>query len=179
MPTTSATTGGARFIGRVGTLAVALGIGVAVANGTAIASAETGGSDSSGTHSKATGSTKSDSSTPKKGPRKPSFSDPQKLAKRVSDAAAKVESALGSSKIGERRSSAVSTDRKTDGKDGKTGKGTAKSTAADAVETAADNVRQSVSRAFTKAADTPAGFRPRWTTGRRPPRPRLPRHWRH
>lgn len=158
MPTTSATTGGARFIGRVGTLAVALGIGVAVANGTAIASAETGGSDSSGTHSKATGSTKSDSSTPKKGPRKPSFSDPQKLAKRVSDAAAKVESALGSSKIGERRSSAVSTDRKTDGKDGKTGKGTAKSTAADAVETAADNVRQSVSRAFTKAADTPRRF---------------------
>lgn len=158
MPTTSATTGGARFIGRVGALAVALGIGVAVANGTAIASAETGGSDSSGTHSKATGSTKSDSSTPKKGPRKPSFSDPQKLAERVSDAAAKVESALGSSKIGERRSSAVSTDRKKDGKDGKTGKGTAKSTAADAVETAADNVRQSVSRAFTKAADTPRRF---------------------
>lgn len=155
MPTTSATAGGARFIGRVGTLAVALGIGVAVANGTAIASAETGGSDSSGTHSKATGSTKTDSSTPKKGPRKPSFSDPQKLAKRVSDAAAKVESALGSSKVGERRSAAASTDRKTDGKDGKSSKGTTKSAAADAVENAADNVRQSVSRAFTKATDTP------------------------
>lgn len=152
MPTTSATTGGARFIGRVGTLAVALGIGVAVANGTAIASAETGGPDSSGTHSKATGSTKTDSSTPKKGPRKPSFSDPQKLAKRVSDAAAKVESALGSSKVGERRQPAASTDRKTDGK---TSKGSTKLTAADAVENAAENVRQSVSRAFTKAAGTP------------------------
>lgn len=155
MPTTSATTGGARFIGRVGTLAVALGIGVAVANGTAIASAETSGSDSSGTHSKATGSTKTDSSTSRKGPRKPSLSDPQKLAKRVSDAAAKVESTLGSSKAGERRSSAASTDRKTDGTDSKTSKGTTRSTVVDAVENAADNVRQSVSRAITKAADTP------------------------
>ncbi|MEV0668721.1 DUF1214 domain-containing protein [Mycobacterium sp. NPDC050441] len=152
MTTTSATAGGARFIGRVGALAVALGIGVAVANGTAIASAETGGSDSSGTHSKATDSTKTDSSTSKKGPRKPSVSDPQKLAKRVSDAAAKVESALGSSKFGERRSSAGSTDRKTDGKDGKTSKAV---TAADAVESAVDNVRQSVSRAITKATDAP------------------------
>lgn len=151
MPTTSATTGGARFIGRVGALAVALGIGVAVANGTAIASAETGGSDSSGTHSKAT-----DSSTPKKGPRKPSPSDPQKLAKRVSDAAAKVESALGGSKIGERRSSAASTDRRSDGTDGKSGKdATRPTTAADAVESAVGNVRQSVSRAITKATDTP------------------------
>lgn len=155
MTTTSATAGGSRFIGRVGTLAVALGIGVAVANGTAVASAETGGSDSSGTHSKTTDSSKTDSSTPKKGPRKPSSSDPQKLAKRISDAAAKVESALGSSKLGERRTSAASTDRKSDGKDAKSSKSTTKPTAADAVETAVDNARQSVSRAITKVTDTP------------------------
>lgn len=137
MTPTSANAGGARFIGRVGTLAVALGIGVAVANGTAIASAETGGPGSSGTHSKATDTTKTDSSTPKKGPRKPSFSDPQKLAKRVSDVAAKVESAVGSTKIGERRSSAASTDRKSDGRE------------------SVDEVRQSVSRALTTATDAP------------------------
>ncbi|BBX27730.1 DUF1214 domain-containing protein [Mycolicibacterium alvei] len=137
MTPTTATTGGARFIGRVGTLAVALGIGVAIANGTAIASAETGGSDSSGTHSKTTDTTKTDSSTPKKGPRKPSFPDPQKLTKRVSDVATKVESALGGVKVGERRSSTASTERKSDGRE------------------SVDTVRQSVSRALTTATDAP------------------------
>ncbi|MFV8166789.1 DUF1214 domain-containing protein [Mycobacterium sp. 134] len=146
MTTTSATAGGARFIGRVGALAVALGIGVAVANGTGIASAGTGGSDSSGTSSGASNSPKSDSSTPKRGPRKPSASGPgpEKLAKRLGEVSAKVESALDKSKAGERRSSAASTDRKTDGKDGKA-----------AVETAVGNVRQAVSRAIGTTADAP------------------------
>ncbi|WP_166908866.1 DUF1214 domain-containing protein [Mycobacterium sp. DL440] len=156
MPTTSDTAGGARFIGRVGALAVALGIGVAAVNGTAIASAETGGSDSSGTHSKTADGPKTNSSTPKKGPRKPSLAGPQKLSKRVSDVTAKVESALGSSKAGERRSPAASPDRKSDNKDGKA-----------AVETAVDNARQSVSRAITKTTDAPRNRRA--TLDSRPP----------
>lgn len=160
MTTTSDTAGGARFIGRVGALAVALGIGVAVANGSAIASAETGGSDSSGTSSGATSSTKSDSSTPKRGPRKPSSSGPDKLAKRLGEVSAKVESALGGAKPGERRSSAVSTARKSqadDAKEGKSGKSAtiADGVEADGVETAVGKVRQSVSRAITKASEAP------------------------
>lgn len=156
MTTTSATAGGARFIGRVGALAVALGIGVAVANGTAIASAETGGSDSSGT----TNSAKTDSPTQKKGPRKPSLSGPDKLAKRVSEVTAKVESALGNSKLGERRPSAASTepttptastDRKP--KDDKGGKSAA--TVTGVVDTAVDNVRKAVSQAVGATTDAP------------------------
>ncbi|MED5815014.1 DUF1214 domain-containing protein [Mycolicibacterium sp. 050232] len=166
MTTTSATAGGARFIGRVGALAVALGIGVAVANGTAIASAETGGSDSSGTSSGSssgtTNSSKTDSSTPKKGPRKPSFSGPDKLAKRVSEVTAKVESALGSSKLGERRSSAVSTaptastDRKS--KDDKGSKSS--TTVTGVVDNAVDNVRKSVSQAIGTTTDAPRKRQP-------------------
>lgn len=149
MTTTSATAGGARFIGRVGALAVALGIGVAVANGTAIASAETGGSDSSGT----TNTSKTDSSAEKKGPRKPSFSGSDKLAKRVSEVTAKVESALGSSKLGERRSSAASpaptasTDRKSKDKGSKSA-----TTVTGVVDNAVDNVREAVSQAMTSDA---------------------------
>ena len=68
MTTTSATAGGARFIGRVGALAVALGIGVAVVNSPAIASADTGGTDSSGTTSGAASEgSKADTSTPNRG----------------------------------------------------------------------------------------------------------------
>ncbi|MFV8054158.1 DUF1214 domain-containing protein [Mycobacterium sp. 48b] len=140
MTTTSATAGGARFIGRVGALAVALGIGVAVANGTAIASAGTGGSDSSGTSSGATSSPKTDSSTPKRGPRKPSSSGPEKLAKRLGEVSAKVESALDNAKAVQRRSSATSTDRKAGGKDSKVA---AKSTTA----------TEAVTRAITSSAD--------------------------
>ncbi|WP_135458588.1 DUF1214 domain-containing protein [Mycobacterium sp. DL99] len=146
MTSTSATAGGARFIGRVGGLAVALGIGVAVANGTAIASAGTGSPDSPGTSSGATNNPKSDSSTPKRGPRKPSLSGPDKPAKRLGEVSAKVESALGSSKAGERRTSTTSTDRKTDAKS---------ATAAEAVETAVGNVRQKVFRAVGTPADAP------------------------
>ncbi|QZH62622.1 DUF1214 domain-containing protein [Mycolicibacterium farcinogenes] len=150
MTTTSATAGGARFIGRVGALAVALGIGVAVANGTAIASAQTGGSDSSGTSSGVGSSSKSDSTTPKRGPRKPSFSGHDKLAKRVSEVTTKVESALGGSKLSERRPSSASitsTERKPKGDKG--GKDYTKPEAADTV----DNVQQAVSRAITDATD--------------------------
>ncbi|WP_110803677.1 DUF1214 domain-containing protein [Mycolicibacterium setense] len=160
MTTTSATAGGARFIGRVGALAVALGIGVAVANGSAIASAGTGSPDSSGTSSGtssgATGSPKSDSSTPKRGPRKPSLLGPDKLAKRLGEVSAKVESALGGSKPGERRSSAVSTDRKSKADDAEEAKGgKSASTAANEVETAVGNVRQVVSRAIGTTTDAP------------------------
>ncbi|KLI08511.1 hypothetical protein ACT17_07730 [Mycolicibacterium conceptionense] len=150
MTTTSATVGGARFIGRVGALAVALGIGVAVANGTAIASAQTGGSDSSGTSSGVGSSSKSDSTTPKRGPRKPSFSGHDKLAKRVSEVTAKVESALGGSKLSERRPSSASitsTERKPKGD-----KGSKYYTKPDAADTV-DNVQQAVSRAITDATD--------------------------
>ncbi|MFN6544273.1 DUF1214 domain-containing protein [Mycolicibacterium nivoides] len=142
MTTMSATAGGARFIGRVGTLAVALGIGVAVANGTALASAGTGSSDSSGTSSGASNSPKSDGSTPQRGPRKPSSSGPEKLAKRLGEVSAKVESALDKSKAGQRRSSAASTDPKPEGKDGKTA---AKSA----------TVAEAVSRAIGTTADAP------------------------
>ncbi|CDP85664.1 MULTISPECIES: DUF1214 domain-containing protein [Mycolicibacterium] len=150
MTTTSATAGGARFIGRVGALAVALGIGVAVANGTAIASAQTGSSDSSGTSSGVGSSSKSDSTTPKRGPRKPSFSGHDKLAKRVSEVTAKVESALGGSKLSERRPSSASitsTERKPKGDKG--GKDYTKPEAADTV----DDAQQAVSRAITDATD--------------------------
>lgn len=147
MTTTSATAGGARFIGRVGALAVALGIGVAVANGTAIASAGTGSSESSS--SGTSNSPKSDSSTPKRGPRKPSSPGPDKLAKRVGEVSAKVESALGSSKARERRSSAVSTERKSTAKENKRGR----SAITEAAENAVGDVRQAVSRAVT-ATDT-------------------------
>ncbi len=144
MTTTSATTSGARFIGRVGALAVALGIGMAVANGTAIASADTGGSDSSGTHSKATHSKAKDGpktvgSPQEKGPRKPSSSGPQKLSERVSEVTAKVEAALGGSKLGPRRSAATSADRTPNSRDNK-----ASTKPAIATE---------VSRAITKVTD--------------------------
>lgn len=139
MTTTSATAGGARFIGRVGALAVALGIGVAVANGTAIASAGTGGSDSSGTSSGTSNSPKTDSSPPKRGPRKPSFSGPEKLAKRLGDVSAKVESALDNSRAGDRRT--VPTDRKTVGKDSKAARST--------------TATEAVTRAVGMTADAP------------------------
>lgn len=158
MTATSATAGGARFIGRVGALAVALGIGVAVANGSAVASAGTGGADSSGTSSGtssgATDGPKTDSSTPRRGPRKPSSSGPDKLAKRLGEVSAKVESALGGSKLGERRSPAMSTGRTSQG-DEKDGKGGKSATIADGVETAVGSARQAVSRAIGTTADVP------------------------
>ncbi len=49
MATTSTSTGYARFVGRLGGLAVALGIGVAIALGAGEAAAETGGSDTNAT----------------------------------------------------------------------------------------------------------------------------------
>lgn len=158
MTTTSATAGGARFIGRVGALAVALGIGVAVANGTPVASAQTGGSDSSDTSSRAGSSPKSVGSASKRGPRKPSLSGPDKLAKRVSEVTAKVESAFGNSKAGTHRTftgSITPTARKAkEDKDSKDSKDSAKPSAvSDTVETAVGKLRQSVSRAAAKTTD--------------------------
>lgn len=53
LSTTKASRGAARFVGRVGALAVALGIGVAIANNPAVALADDGGSDSSSSSSSA------------------------------------------------------------------------------------------------------------------------------
>lgn len=152
MTTTSATAGGARFIGRVGALAVALGIGVAVANGTPIASAQTGGSDSSDTSSGASSSPKSQRPASKRGPRKPSSSGQDKLAKRVSEASAKVESALDNAKFGTHRTftgSITPTVRKA--KADKDSKDSPRPSAgSETLETAAGKLRRSVSRASAK-----------------------------
>lgn len=87
MTTTSSFSNYARFIGRVGALAVALGIGVAITDGPAIASAETGSSASGtsagaskgpskgptkGSAKRSTQGAKKGSSDPVRGPRKPS-----------------------------------------------------------------------------------------------------------
>lgn len=96
MTTTSATAGSARFIGRVGALAVALGIGVAITNGTSIASADTGGAGSSGTSAGASQGPRADKSR-NRGPRKPSHAAAP--AKRLDTASTKAESALDTSKL--------------------------------------------------------------------------------
>ncbi|MBU9762902.1 hypothetical protein FR943_03395 [Mycobacterium sp. TNTM28] len=79
MMSTSSTADGARFIGRVGALAVALGIGAALGNSAAIATADTGGSDSSASsHSAST-----HSSSSRTGPRKGAQKDTEHRADRV------------------------------------------------------------------------------------------------
>lgn len=152
MTTTSATAGGARFIGRVGALAVALGIGVAVANSPAIAAADTGGSDPSGSSAGASDSTKSQSSTPQRGPRKPGSEPGQGLAKRLRDVTSKVESALDDAR--DNAKSAARSGVKLNER--KAAAGNRKSAAGESGTTdkiAADHVRQVVSRAVTKTDD--------------------------
>jgi hypothetical protein len=56
LSTTKASRGAARFVGRVGALAVALGIGVAIANNPAVAIADDGGAESSSSSSAGTSS---------------------------------------------------------------------------------------------------------------------------
>lgn len=62
LSTTKASRGAARFVGRVGALAVALGIGVAIANNPAVALADDGGSDSSSSSSSSSSAGTSSSS---------------------------------------------------------------------------------------------------------------------
>ncbi|WKG04403.1 DUF1214 domain-containing protein [Mycolicibacterium sp. HK-90] len=164
MTTTSATAGGARFIGRVGALAVALGIGVAVANSSAIAAADTGGSDPSGSSAGATNSPKTDSPTPQRGPRKPGSEHGQGLAKRLRDVTSKVESALDDARDNAKataRAGVKLNERKAAAGNRKSAAGESGTTD----KTAADHVRQVVSRAVTKT-DDPAPQRS--TTDTRP-----------
>ncbi|WP_371747002.1 hypothetical protein [Mycolicibacterium sp. YH-1] len=62
LSTTNVSRGAARFVGRVGALAVALGIGVAIANNPAVALADEGGSDSSSSSSSSAGQSSSSGS---------------------------------------------------------------------------------------------------------------------
>lgn len=62
LSTTNVSRGAARFVGRVGALAVALGIGVAIANNPAVALADEGGSDSSSSSSSSAGTSSSSAS---------------------------------------------------------------------------------------------------------------------
>ncbi|MGV0811370.1 DUF1214 domain-containing protein [Mycolicibacterium boenickei] len=166
MTTTSATAGSARFIGRVGALAVALGIGVAVVNSPAIASADTGGTDSSGTTSGAASEgSKADTSTPNRGPRKPGSENGQGLAKRLRDVTSKVESALDNAKDNAKATTSRSASKSSERRSAATDQKSDTASSSSAGETAADHVRRAVSQAVTKT-DTPA--RPKATLDNRP-----------
>jgi Protein of unknown function (DUF1214) len=128
MTTTSSFSNYARFVGRVGALAVALGIGVAIADSPAIASAETGSSSPDA------------SSGPSKGSKGPK-------AKRLGDVTSKAESGPAGRKLSERRSRPGSANQIKDG--------VSAAPAATSAETAVGNLRQAVSRAVGRTTDTP------------------------